>query len=69
MGFGRTPNDSPLFASIERMGKELVEMGWEVVTGGGPGNMEAANKGAYEHVLKVKSVPPPRQSTSHSKKQ
>ena len=47
-GSARTPNDSPLFASIERMGGELVEMGWEVVTGGGPGNMEAANKGAYE---------------------
>jgi uncharacterized protein (TIGR00730 family) len=47
-GSSRTPEDSELYASIERMGAELVEEGWEVVTGGGPGNMEAANKGALK---------------------
>ena len=45
-GSARTPEDSGLYRSIERMGKELAEEGWVVVTGGGPGNMEAANKGA-----------------------
>lgn len=45
-GSARTPEDSDLFRSIERMSGELVVDGWEVVTGGGPGNMEAANKGA-----------------------
>ena len=45
-GSARTPEDSGLYRSIERMGRELAEDGWEVVTGGGPGNMEAANKGA-----------------------
>ena len=47
-GSARTPEDSELYASIERMAGELVREGWEVVTGGGPGNMEAANKGAIE---------------------
>ena len=45
-GSARTPNDSGLYDSIRRMGKELVEAGWCVVTGGGPGSMEAANEGA-----------------------
>lgn len=47
-GSARTPADSELYASIERMAGELVNEGWQVVTGGGPGNMEAANKGAIE---------------------
>lgn len=45
-GSSRTPEDSGLYRSIERMGAELASDGWEIVTGGGPGNMEAANKGA-----------------------
>ena len=47
-GSARTPEDSELYASIERMAGELTRQGWQVVTGGGPGNMEAANKGALE---------------------
>ena len=45
-GSSRTPEGSGLYNSIERMAGELVDAGWQVVTGGGPGNMEAANKGA-----------------------
>lgn len=45
-GSSRTPEDSGLYRSIERMAAELANDGWEIVTGGGPGNMEAANKGA-----------------------
>ena len=45
-GSARTPQDSGLYKSVERMGKKFAEMGWTVVTGGGPGTMEAANKGA-----------------------
>ena len=45
-GSARTPEDSGLYKSIERMAAELASDGWEIVTGGGPGNMEAANKGA-----------------------
>jgi len=32
----------------ERLGRELAEAGYGVVTGGGPGVMEAVNKGAFE---------------------
>ena len=47
-GSARTPEDSDLYRAIYNMSKELSEEGWTVVTGGGPGNMEAANKGALE---------------------
>ena len=44
-GSSRTPEDSGLYRAIEEIA-DLVLDGWAVVTGGGPGNMEAANKGA-----------------------
>ncbi len=47
-GSARTPADSPEFAAGERLGRELVDAGYAVITGGGPGAMEAANKGASE---------------------
>lgn len=45
-GSARTSPDSGLYQSVERMAKNLSEKGWIIVTGGGPGTMEAANKGA-----------------------
>lgn len=36
------------YAAAERIGATLVEKGYAVITGGGPGVMEAANKGASE---------------------
>jgi uncharacterized protein (TIGR00730 family) len=48
--FGSThiqPED-PTYALAERIGRLLVEHGYSVITGGGPGAMEAANKGATE---------------------
>ncbi|MEN6317799.1 MAG: TIGR00730 family Rossman fold protein [Syntrophaceae bacterium] len=39
------PND-PYYAKTEYLGRRLVENGFSVITGGGPGLMEAANKGA-----------------------
>lgn len=47
-GSARTSNTNPLYASAERMGKRIAEAGYAVITGGGPGIMEAANKGAAE---------------------
>ena len=45
-GSARTKADDPTYALGERVGAALVEAGYAVITGGGPGAMEAANKGA-----------------------
>lgn len=45
-GSARTKPDSGLYNAVEKLGKKIAEQGWIVVTGGGPGTMEAANKGA-----------------------
>ena len=45
-GSARTPADDPSYALAEEAGRRLVEAGFAVITGGGPGAMEAANKGA-----------------------
>jgi hypothetical protein len=47
-GSARTHRDSPEYALGERMGAALAEAGFAVITGGGPGAMEAANKGACD---------------------
>ncbi len=48
--FGSTrvkPGDE-VYQKAERIGRLLAENGFSVITGGGPGVMEAANKGAAE---------------------
>ncbi len=47
-GSARTRTDDPVYALGEQLGRGLVEAGFAVITGGGPGAMEAANKGACE---------------------
>ncbi|MFC5146211.1 TIGR00730 family Rossman fold protein [Streptomyces aureoversilis] len=47
-GSARTPRDSPEYEAGIAIGRGLVESGFAVITGGGPGAMEAANKGATE---------------------
>ncbi len=47
-GSARTKPEHPNYAKGEQVGRALVEAGFGVITGGGPGVMEAANKGASE---------------------
>jgi uncharacterized protein (TIGR00730 family) len=47
-GSARTPQDSPHYASGVAIGAALADAGYAVITGGGPGAMEAANRGASE---------------------
>ncbi|MGW0992576.1 LOG family protein [Streptomyces sp. NPDC002520] len=47
-GSARTPAGTPEYEAGVKLGRGLVEAGWAVITGGGPGAMEAANKGALE---------------------
>ncbi|PYI37739.1 TIGR00730 family Rossman fold protein [Arthrobacter psychrolactophilus] len=47
-GSARTKPDSPYYITGMEVGRRLVEAGVAVITGGGPGSMEAANRGAAE---------------------
>jgi len=47
-GSARSLPDSPTYKATEEIAARLVHAGYSVITGGGPGLMEAANKGAYE---------------------
>jgi uncharacterized protein (TIGR00730 family) len=46
-GSARTPGDDKYYKDAEELGRLLVSNGYGVLTGGGPGIMEAANKGAF----------------------
>jgi hypothetical protein len=47
-GSARTSADHPYYKLTENIAGELARAGYAVITGGGPGIMEAANKGAME---------------------
>jgi uncharacterized protein (TIGR00730 family) len=47
-GSARTAVDDPYYAKCIELGAALVREGFAVITGGGPGAMEAANRGASE---------------------
>lgn len=47
-GSARFNPDSAHYKNAEKIGAELSNLGFTIMTGGGPGIMEAANKGAYE---------------------
>lgn len=47
-GSARVTHDDPMYSNAVQLGKLLAEEGFAVITGGGPGIMEAGNKGAKE---------------------
>lgn len=47
-GSARTPESDPMYGAARRLGSLLAQTGFAVITGGGPGIMEAANRGARE---------------------
>ncbi len=47
-GSARTKNENPYYKLAEDCARLLTERGYGVISGGGPGIMEAANKGAYQ---------------------
>ena len=48
LGSARTKEDDPYYKLAVDLGKKFAETGYAVVTGGGPGIMEAGNRGARE---------------------
>jgi len=47
-GSARIGEEDGLYAAARTVGREFARRGWAVITGGGPGLMEAANRGARE---------------------
>jgi uncharacterized protein (TIGR00730 family) len=47
-GSARTPPGSVQYELARRIGEAVATAGFAVITGGGPGSMEAANRGAHE---------------------
>jgi uncharacterized protein (TIGR00730 family) len=47
-GSARIHDDTPEYESARETGRLFAEAGWAVITGGGPGAMEAANRGAKD---------------------
>lgn len=47
-GSARTPPDDPMYGQCVETARLLGEAGFSIITGGGPGMMQAANQGAHE---------------------
>ena len=48
-GSARFKEDHPYYIKAREFGKRIAELGFTTMTGGGPGIMEAANRGAFEN--------------------
>ncbi len=47
-GSARFKEDHPYYIAAREFGKKIADLGFTTMTGGGPGIMEAANRGAFE---------------------
>jgi uncharacterized protein (TIGR00730 family) len=47
-GSSRTPRTDPQYRNARKLSRMLAERNFAIITGGGPGVMEAANRGAHE---------------------
>ena len=47
-GSARTPEGDPMYEAARALAKDLVDYDFSIITGGGPGIMEAGNRGAVE---------------------
>ncbi len=53
-GSARVSADDPMYEAAQEVARRLGRVGFAIITGGGPGIMEAANKGAMEaHAISV----------------
>lgn len=48
-GSARSDTEDPYYKKSEQLASKLGSRGFNIITGGGPGIMEAANKGAFKH--------------------
>jgi len=55
-GSARTKEDNFYYKQAQHLASLLASKGFNIMTGGGPGIMEAANRGAYEYKDEVESV-------------
>lgn len=63
-GSARTSRDHENYQMARQIGWKLVEAGYAVITGGGPGVMEAANRGACEAESELADRDPPPRNKS-----
>src|SRR5579883_2209776 len=72
-GSARVREGSPVYEDARRIGAALARAGFTVITGGGPGVMEAANRGAFEAggrsigmQITLRNMEPPNRWTTES---
>jgi uncharacterized protein (TIGR00730 family) len=54
-GSSRIRRGDPIYEEVKKLSQQLAKMGIDIVTGGGPGLMEAANAGAVEGQIESKA--------------
>ncbi|HEY7295747.1 MAG TPA: TIGR00730 family Rossman fold protein [Dehalococcoidia bacterium] len=72
-GSARVKEGSPVYEDARQIGAALARAGFTVITGGGPGVMEAANRGAFEAggrtvgmQITLRNVEPPNRWTTEA---